>query len=257
MPSVEALLLFLVCVALASVVQHLTAFAFGLVLLACVELLGIVPLSDATNACMVLALVNSFAYFRGDREPLPWAHVKPIVWASTPGVVIAVGMQVWLSANAAQALRLLLGVVVIVGVANLVFGGHVRKEPSRPATSAFFGVLSGVLGGLFSTSGPSVVYHLMRQPFDPRHIRRCLMLIFAVNNGTRLMIVSGTGQFPATSLVLCIIALPVAFAVTTWCKGKVPDMSRHRLVMMTSALLCATGLALIMSAARAAHHSQV
>lgn len=254
MPSVEGLLLFLVCVAAAAVVQHLTAFAFGLVLLACVELLGIVPLSDATNASMVLALVNSIAFFRGDREPLPWAQVRPIVWASTLGVLIGVGMLVWLSANASQALRFLLGVVVIVSAANLVFGGHVRREPSRPAAFAVFGMLSGVLGGLFSTSGPPVVYHLMRQPFDPRFIRRCLMLVFAVNSGTRLVIVSATGQFSTTSLALCGVALPVAFGVTTWCKRYVPDISRRRLVVLTGTLLCATGVALIASATRAAHH---
>jgi uncharacterized membrane protein YfcA len=252
MPPIDALLLFVACVAVASVIQNLTAFAFGLVLLGLVELMGIVPLADATNASMVLALANSLAFFWGHREPLPWKDVKHVLWASVVGVGAGLGMQVWLSANASQWLRLLLGLAVMLSAANLILARRVRVSPSPPATFALFGGLSGIFGGLFATSGPPIVYHMMRQPFDPLHIRRCLMLIFVVNNASRLLMVAGTGRFSQLSLILCCVSFPVAFAVTRICSRY--SISRQRMIAIAGALLGATGLALVVSAARGAFH---
>jgi len=252
MPSIEALFLFIACVALASVIQNLTAFAFGLVLLGLVELMGIVPIADATNASMVLALANSLAFFWGDRQPLPWKDVKHVLWASVVGVAMGLGMQVWLSANASQWLRLLLGLAVIFSAANLLLAHRVRTSPSPPASFALFGGLSGIFGGLFATSGPPIVYHMLRQPFDPLHIRRCLMLVFVVNNASRLLMVAGTGKFSHQSLILCCISVPVAFAVTRICSGY--SVSRRRMIAIAGALLGATGLALVVSATRVAFH---
>lgn len=250
MPSLEAFFIFLGCVVVASILQNLTAFAFGLVLLGLVELLGIVPLADATNASMVLALVNSLVFIWRERQPLPWGQVKHVVWASTVGVTAGLWLQVWLSANAAVWLRLLLGVVVILAAANLVLAGRVRTETSPPRTFAIFGALSGVLGGLFAASGPPIVYHMLRQPFDPLYIRRCLVLIFAVNNAFRLVLVTGTGQLSKQSVILCGAALPVAFLVTMLCMRYPIRVSRDRLMRFTGALLCVAGASLMLSGAR-------
>lgn len=248
MPPIDALLLFVACVALASVIQNLTAFAFGLVLLGLVELMGIVPLADATNASMVLALVNCLAFLWGHREPWPWKDVKHVLWASVAGVGMGLAMQVWLSANASQWLRLLLGLAVMLSAANLLLARRVRASPSPPASFALFGGISGIFGGLFATSGPPIVYHMMRQPFDTLHIRRCLMLIFVVNNASRLLMVAGTGRFSQLSLILCCISLPVAFAVTRICSRY--SVSRQSMIAIAGALLGATGLALVVSATR-------
>ncbi|WBY01074.1 TSUP family transporter [Ramlibacter tataouinensis] len=250
MPGIEAVVMFLACAAVASLLQNLTAFAFGLVLLGGVELFGIVPLADAANASMVLALVNCLAFFWGDKQPLPWHQVRHVLWAGSIGVAAGLALQVWLSANAAQWFRLLLGVTVILSAANLLLARTVRPEPSPPRTFAFFGALSGLLGGLFATSGPPIVYHMLRQPFDPLQIRRCLALIFAVNNGFRLLLVAGTGRFSQLSLLLCCVALPVALLVTVLCRRYPISIPRSRLAWMTSALLCVAGASLVLSAAR-------
>lgn len=252
MPAPETLLVLLACVAVATVIQNLTAFAFGLVFLGLVELLQVAPMADAINTSMMLALVNSIAFFWGDREPPPWKEVAPVVATSVVGVAIGLGVHVWLSDNASHALRLLLGIVVILSAANLLFAGRVRTEPSSSASFALFGGLSGLLGGLFATSGPPIVYHMLRQPFEPRHIRRCLMLIFAVNNLARLLMVAGTGRLSQRSVVLCLVAVPVAFVVTRITARHVARISRRRLVTVTAALLFAAGATLAVSALRPA-----
>jgi uncharacterized protein len=254
MPSLDALLALLACVVLASIVQHLTAFAFGLVLLGLVAVFDIVPIADATNASMVLALANSVAFLVADDAPWPWAQTRHVLWTSMVGVAVGLGLQIWLSANAAQWLRLLLGVAVVLSALNLILVRPVRTVPSSQPVFAFFGALSGLLGGLFATSGPPIVYHMMRQPFDPLYIRRCLMLVFAANNTFRLLLVSGTGHFSRQSLVLCAIALPVALLVTLSCKNLRLEVSRRSLLWVTGALLCVTGTSIFVSAARAAFH---
>jgi uncharacterized membrane protein YfcA len=250
MPAPESLLVFLACVAVATVIQNLTAFAFGLVFLGLVELLEVVPMADAINTSMVLALVNSIAFFWGDREPLPWKQVTPVAMTSVAGVAIGLGVHVWLSANASHWLRLLLGIVVILSAANLLFAGRVRSEPSSSASFALFGGLSGLLGGLFATSGPPIVYHMLRQPFEPRHIRRCLMLIFAINNLSRLLMVAGAGRLSHRSVVLCFVAVPVAFVVTRMTAHHAARISKRRLVALMAALLFVTGATLAVSALR-------
>jgi uncharacterized membrane protein YfcA len=250
MPSPEALFLYLACVVLASVLQNLTAFAFGLVLLGLVELLGILPLADVSNASMVLSLTNALAFIWRDREPLPWRQVKDVLWASIIGVVAGLGLQVWLSANAAVWLRLLLGLSVIFSAANLMFSGSVRTETSGRRSFAFFGALSGLLGGLFATSGPPIVYHMLRQPWDPAQIRRCLNLVFSVNNGLRLVLVVGSGRFSQQSALLCAIAVPVAFLVTITCMRFPIPIPRSRLLPLTALLLALTGASLTLSSAR-------
>lgn len=252
MPPIDAMLAFLGCVAIASVLQHLTAFAFGLILLGGVALFEIVPIADATNASMVLALANSLAYLAADDAPLPWSQTRHVLWTSMVGVAAGLGLQIWLSANAAHWLRLLLGAAVIVSALNLLLARRVRTEPSPQPVFAFFGALSGLLGGLFATSGPPIVYHMMRQPFDPLHIRRCLVLVFAANNTFRLLLVAGSGHFSRQSLVLCGIALPVALLVTFSCKYLRIEVSRRRLLLATGALLCMTGASIVISAARTA-----
>ena len=249
--QVELLAAFVLCVAIASVLQSLTTFAFGLVLLGLVELFRLVPLSDATNASMVLALVNSLAFFWGDRKPPPWREVRPAIIASVVGVASGLALQQWLSAGSSQWMRLMLGVVVVASALNLVFSGKVRAQPSPPASYAAYGWLSGLLGGLFATSGPPMVYHMLRQPLDPVFIRRCLVLVFIVNNASRLVMVAGTGQLSGRSLVLCAVALPVAFIATRVAARWGTRLSRRRVVALTGVLLCATGFTLAATAIRA------
>lgn len=249
MPSPEALAYFVACVVVASFLQSLTAFAFGLVLLSLVELFRIVPISDAADASMVLALVNSLTFLVQDRKPLLWAEVKHVLWASGVGVAAGLVVQQWLSANAADWLRLLLGVAVLLSAVNLMSMRRVKSAISPPHTFAFYGALSGLMGGLFATSGPPIVYHLLRQPYDPLYARRCLVLIFAMNNTLRLSLVAGTGHFSQQSLLLCAVSLPVAICVSALCVRYPLSISRTSLLRVTGLLLTIAGISLAASAA--------
>ncbi|WP_162589351.1 TSUP family transporter [Variovorax sp. RA8] len=248
MIPLETAFLFLGCVAAATFVQNLTGFAMGLVLLGLVELLHVVPLAEAVNATMVLALVNATAFFRSHGGELPWRPLRHAMPASLAGVVIGIGLLAWLSANAQQFLRLLLGVVVVLSALALLLRNRQLAQPSPPAAFAAAGLLSGVLGGLFATSGPPIVFHLYRQPFEPNFVRRCLTLMFSANNAFRLVLVAGAGHFSMRSLLLSGMALPVVYAVTRWCVRHPLPVSERALRTITALLLAVTGVSLAASA---------
>ena len=99
--------------AVASYVQNLTGFAFGLLLLGLVGLLDLTSLADVTNVASVLTLVNALALFRSAKPQFDREVMTPTLVASLPGVLLGVVLLNWLNDNVIVALRLLLGVTII------------------------------------------------------------------------------------------------------------------------------------------------
>ncbi|MBE7941114.1 MULTISPECIES: TSUP family transporter [Ramlibacter] len=244
------LLPFLACVVAATVVQNLTGFALGLVLLGLVELLHLVPIAEAANASMALSLVNAIAFFRAERSRPPWRMMRPALLASLPGVVLGVALLAWLSLNATLWLRLLLGLAVLGSAVVLGRQGQARAQPSAPPAFAVAGFLAGLLGGLFSTSGPPIVFHLYRQPFDAATIRRALVLVFSVNALTRMVLVTASGHLSTRSIVLGAVAVPVVMVVTHLCVRYPIPVRGRTLNLLAAGLLAITGSTLTLSAAR-------
>lgn len=251
MPDLSTLLPFLLCVVAATVVQNLTGFALGLVLLGLVELLQLVPIAEASNASMVLSLVNAIAFFRAERSAPPWRMMRPALLGSLPGVVLGVALLAWLSLNATLWLRLLLGIAVLGSAVVLGRQQDARRQVSPPAAFATAGFLAGLLGGLFSTSGPPIVYHLYRQPFDAATVRRALVLVFSVNASLRMVLVAASGHLALRSLVLSAIAVPVVMVVTHLSVRYPLPIRGRALNLAAAALLALTGVTLAISAGHA------
>ncbi|MEJ7930069.1 sulfite exporter TauE/SafE family protein [Ramlibacter sp. AN1015] len=246
--SLAGYVAFIACVVLATVVQNLTGFALGLILLGLVALFELVPVAEAANAATVLTLVNALVYFRSHKAEAPWALMRPALVSSFFGVGLGVASLAWLSANATEWLRLLLGLSVVASASVLVMHRRRMAQPSPPRAFACAGFFAGVLGGMFATSGPPMVFHMYRQPFEMETIRRCLMLVFASNAATRLVLVGASGGFTLRSAWLSVLAVPVVFAVTRWMAGRTPALSRRALGWVAAGFLVLTGVSLSASA---------
>jgi uncharacterized protein len=206
-------LYFAACVALATWVQNITGFAFALILLGLVSGLQLSSVADAANAASVLSLVNGLVYFRGHRAAPPWRLVRPALGPSVLGVLVGVALLQWLSGHAVHVLRALLGLAIVACAVLLLARRSPLAQVSSPQSFAVAGAVSGVLGGLFSTAGPPLVYHLYRQPLDALLIQRGLLLMFAVGAAVRLLLVGLAGAFSSTALYLSLAAVPVVFVV--------------------------------------------
>jgi uncharacterized membrane protein YfcA len=236
---------FMLCTALATYAQNLTGFAFSLILLSLVSVLHIATVEDAANAAMVLSLVNAWTYFRARPGLVPWALMRPSLAGSTIGVIAGVTMLAWLSSGAIVYLRGLLGLAIVACSAVLLIQGRALAEVSSRMNFAAVGLLSGLLGGLFASSGPPMVYHMYRQPLERETIRRGLLLVFGFNNLVRMFLVSSTGQFSVRAALLAICAVPGVYAITRVHHLVPSRLPPRTLKIVVAALLAASGTTLI------------
>jgi uncharacterized membrane protein YfcA len=246
--SFHAYLLFFAIVALASFCQNLTGFAFGLILVGLVGSLSLMPIGEAANAATIMSIANGAVYMRTHPFKPDWTLLKPMLVTSMVGVLVGVGTLSLLSSHALAGLSLTLG-AAIVACAMLLFA---QKKPrqtmsGRPALYTA-GFLSGLLGGLFATPGPPMVYHLYRQPLPPIVIRQCLVVMFIFSVTIRLGLVVYAGTFALSSLYLGLAAVPIV-ALVTWLHAKHPPKLPPYLVRwLVCVLMLAAGGSLILSA---------
>ncbi len=242
------IVLFLLCVALATCAQSLTGFAFALILLGLAGLLELAPLADLANVVSVLALANAVIALRGSGKTLDLPAFRDIALGSVVGILGGVLLLGWLSANVTLVLRMLLGVTVIVCAVIVLRQAAALRQRSTAASFWAWGALSGVLSGLFATGGPPLVYHLYRQPMGLRAVRDTLVATLAASSFMRLAVVLPTGQFSGNALKLSLLAAPLVFGLSWWLEKHPPGWSRPAVLRLVCALLLLTGAGLVVPA---------
>lgn len=240
--------LFLLCVALATCAQNLSGFAFALILLGLAGLLELAPLADLANVATVLALANALVALRRSGRTLDLPAFRDTTLGSAVGILAGVLLVGWLSAHVTQVLRVLLGLTVLVCAIVVLLQAATLRERSSAASFRVWGLISGLLTGLFSTGGPPLVYHLYRQPMQLRTVRDTLVATLAASSLIRLAMVLGTGQFSANALKLCLLAAPLVFGLSWWLERHPPGWSRQVVLRLVCALLLLTGIGLIVPA---------
>ncbi|MPM49422.1 putative sulfite/organosulfonate exporter TauE [bioreactor metagenome] len=238
----------LVVVALASACQNLTGFAFALIFVGLAGALHLMPIADAANVAGLLSLVNGVVYLRSHPFTPRWDLLKPMLISSQIGVLIGLGLLQLLSGDLVSVLRMLLGVTIIACAFLLLVQKGRREQVSGTRSMYVAGGLSGLLGGLFSTSGPPIVYHLYREPLPAALIRQCLLVLFLANTVLRLGIVISMGQLTQASLVVSAFAVPVVAGVT-WLLAKYPPPLPVRVLQwLVCTLLLLAGVSMLISA---------
>jgi len=236
--------LFLAAVAIATYVQTLTGFAFGLVLLGIAGVLHLAPLPDVANAVSVLVLANALVIFARARVGVSWRVLGPALASSLAGVWLGVRLLSWLDGHAVEVLRGLLGCAIVACALLLVVQARPRPRISGAPSFVFFGGLGGVMGGLFSSAGPPIVFHFYRQPLTQDAIRSSLIVLFAANAVVRLALVHHQGGFQPLSLALSLEALPVVVLLTWLARRFPPRWSVQAVRRAVFVLLMAAGLGL-------------
>lgn len=238
----------LLCIGLASYVQNLTGFAFALVFLALVGVFDLLPIAEAANAVTVITLTQTVIYFREYPLTPEWRVVKPVIAPSLIGVLLGLGLLVWLSSSALYLLKIALGFAVMGSAALLVMRFQTKTQMDSPASFAVTGLFSGLMGGLFSTAGPPLVYKFYRQPLSQPVVRQALLVMFGINQLVRLIAVLIAGQFTLTSLVFAVMALPLQFLVTRGNRRHPLKLSSVAISRLSAALLFIAGCGLIATA---------
>lgn len=240
--------LFLVLVAGAVYAQALTGFALALILLGVIGATNLVPLTDAVDASMVIGFCTAWTFLYRRRA----LHVERALWpllATSPlGIVAGAVLLFWLAGSAYQVLRLILGLSIVACALSLWRAARPLPAISPPWVFALTGGIAGLLAGMFSASGPPLVYLLYRQPKPLGWVRDSLMVIFGFSTTLRLILVVASGHFSLLSLQLAAEALPVVFAVTFYAARHPSPLPPRLLRGLVCALLIGTGLSMGLSA---------
>ena len=236
---------FLLCVTLAASTQAITGFALSLILLGLTGLFRLAPLTDVANVATVLSLASGATALHASRKGLDLRILRATLAGSVPGVPAGLLLLAWLSANAVLGLRLLLGLVVLACAIIVLLRPQPLPRISSGASFGGYGFVSGLLGGLFSASGPPLVYQMYRQPLPVDAVRDTLVACLCVGAGLRLAMVVGSGGFGSLSLQLCLLAVPWAMAVTWWVRRHPPAWPRETVLKIVCGLLAITSLGLM------------
>ncbi|MBM6596340.1 sulfite exporter TauE/SafE family protein [Microvirga pudoricolor] len=205
---------FLALAATAAYIQTLTGFAFGLIMMGGVGLSGVMSLPDAATIVGVLTLTNAGQMMLKGWRDVAYRELKLIMIADLPFLFVGYFLLEWLADTRLDLLRLLLGLVIVAASLQMARKPHPLAQVSKPGSFLFFGSIAGVMGGLFSTGGPPLIYHLYRQPLPLAQIRETLVTVFALNQVFRLSVVGATGNFPTGSTLSGLLAVPVVMGAT-------------------------------------------
>ncbi|MBS7690639.1 TSUP family transporter [Pseudomonas lalucatii] len=246
--SVQVHLLFLGCVALATLAQGLTGFAFGLILLGLVANLQVLPLGEVAVVISILTLGNAMGTLGGGRPQLDRGVLMPVLLSSLLGVSLGIWGLGALGDQQIVWLRLLLGVLIVVASLMLVVQSRPRAKLSGQPSFWLAGGLCGLLNGLFSSGGPPIVYHLYRQPLAYEVIRNTLITLFAANAAARLGLVLAQGQLHAATLWLSAEALPLVLLLSWLLRRYPPRLSLRGVRWLVFALMALAGVGLIVDA---------
>lgn len=231
----------LLSAALGSYVQAVAGFAMGMIILAVTVGGGLVGVTAITAVVSLLSLVNIVLALRGHGHHLA-RHV--FGWVAV-GLLPAVAAGVWLlehlDARAQWVLELALGVFIVAGSLSMMVRPQPREAVSPPWACWLAGVAGGLLGGMFSASGPVMGWFSYRQPLTVAQIRTTLLATFALTTTFRTVVVGASGGLTAEVWTLFAVGLPAVLAGTWVGRRFPPPVTEHTLKRMAFALLLVMG----------------
>jgi uncharacterized membrane protein YfcA len=229
---------------LASYVQAFTGFAFGLVLLSGVALLGLMPVEQAALIVGLLTLVNAGHVVATGQGAIVWRSLAIVLAGAFTLLPVGYFLLRHLSAHDLSALSFILGATIMLCSALVLRPVKAAAEPASTASTLFFGAVSGLMTGLLSAGGPPLAYHFYRQPLPVAAIRETLTSVYAINQIVRLALAGMAGAISGQLLVVGALTMPSVLLGAYLAKRCPPPLPIAVFRSMIAGLLFLSGAAL-------------
>ncbi len=216
---------------------------FGSALVAMPLLTAVIGIQTASPLFAVVGFVLDTLLLWRFRAALNFQAIRRLVLASLVGIPLGV---IFLRQQDPRLVTTLLGVTL---VAYAVYALITPRLPElrRPGWGYLFGLLGGVLGGAYNTSGPPVVVFATCRRWSPAEFRGNLQAYFIVNSGIVMLTHAISGNLtPAVWQGLAwavpglAVGLTVGLAFNPWVN---PERFRQIVLL----LLLILGLRLMVS----------
>lgn len=233
---------------LAAYMQTLTGFALGLIMMGGIALAVIMPINEAAVLVSFLTVVNAAQVLAKGWRDISRREFTLIIISSILFLFVGYWLLGLLLDRSVNWLKLVLGTFIIISSIQLLMKPTPLEKPSYAGSFVFFGSLAGLMGGLFSTAGPPLVYHLYRQPLKLITIRETLVAVFGINAVLRLLIVWVDGEMPSSGFWWSLLAIPVVILFTYIARHFPPPLTTVALRRLAFALLFLSGASLAVPA---------
>ena len=234
MPEINTIL-FLVVVVLGALVQTLTGFAMGLIIMAGVAMFNIADIAFAAAVVSFISLSNAGVALRHGHRYVDWLFVRRILLGLIPAMALGIVLLTYLSEHYYEMLKLLLGFVIILAGTSLMIAPAPFSSRSSGLMFTVFGTFGGLLAGLYSAGGAPLAYFAYRQPLSINTIRFSLLAVFGVSTAIRAAMIGVSGQLNMAILQMSAVAIPLVIVVTLLASRyvqRVPDHLVRRLVFV-------------------------
>ncbi len=197
------LLIFFVSL-LASGVQRVSGFGFGIIVMAVFPYL-MPSYGEATALSGMLALVTALVPAVKHIRVVPWKKLLPILLTFLVVSFFAVELVRLVDS---RALKHILGVVLIlISIYFFVFSERIHIRPTVPVQIGL-GSLSGLMGGLFAMQGPPAVIYFISSTNDKEEYIALTQWYFLVGNTMMTLFRARAGLVTETVIRSWVIAVP-------------------------------------------------
>jgi uncharacterized membrane protein YfcA len=233
---------FAVFAAIASIgmlVQSTVGFAGSLVAIPLFALF-MSPREAVPAYCFTMLAVNIFLVCEGRRH-VEWRSVRSLLIGGLPGVPIGAYALKNLPVHVIGA-----GISIITLVFGILFLSRVRvRFPVHPLTEPSIGLLSGMLGGSISESGPPVVVYALSREWPKDTFRSSLLAYFLCLATMAAISYTSLGMVRSHLLLLSAAGLLPALAaghLGVWLKDRINERNFRLVVLATVIAVGVVGL---------------
>ncbi|MEQ8692628.1 MAG: sulfite exporter TauE/SafE family protein [Pseudomonadales bacterium] len=246
--EVSSWLLFLVTVLIGSYIQAVAGFAMGMIIVAVAGALRIMDVPTLGAVVSLMTIVNVAIALHGHVRHV---HRRLFLWLGVgqiPAIFIGLQLMLWLDGSTRWVLEMCLGVFIFAGGLSMFLRPHPWPRVSNPAFTWLVGTCGGLVGGMFSASGPVLGWFGYNQPLPLAAIRATLLASFVLTTATRTVMVGATGGLTETVLTYAAIGLP-AVVLGTWLGRRfTPPVSEVAIKQAAYLLLLAMGIWILATA---------
>ncbi len=236
------LAVFLLIVFIGSYVQAVAGFAMAMIIVAVTGGLQLMTVPNLAAVVSLLTVLNVSIALAGALKHVRVDMLRWLALGQVPAIFLGFQLMQWLDGNTQWALELCLGLFITAGGLSMYLRPHPWTQVSAPWQTFGVGVAGGLVGGMFSASGPVLGWFAYNQPLSVAVIRATLLSSFAITTLTRTVFVGLDGGLTTTVLTYAGLGLPVV-ALGTWL-GRVfaPPVSEQMLRRFAYGVLLTMGV---------------
>jgi len=165
-----------------------------------------------------------------------------IALGQVPAIYVGFQLVHYLDAQWRGVLELILGAFITVGGLSMLIKPHPWPGVTGRFATWCTGVVGGIVGGMFSASGPVLGWFAYNQPLPVAAIRATLLACFVLTTSTRTVFVVGHGDMTREILFIAGCGLPVVLVGTLLGRYFPPSTNPEGLKRFAYALLLVSGV---------------